>query len=58
MTWEHGEGEVIRINEAKDGPKRNKKPRKQINGKFNNIDSSDENKWKNITAQSFSPVRS
>jgi hypothetical protein len=31
------EAEVIRITEAKDGPKRNKL-RKQKNGKFNNID--------------------
>jgi hypothetical protein len=29
-----------------------KKLRKQINGKFNNIGSADENKWKNITAES------
>jgi hypothetical protein len=32
------------INEAKDGPKRQKKLRKQINGKFNNISSDHENK--------------
>jgi hypothetical protein len=31
---------------------------KQINGKFNNIDSADENKYKNITAAIYSSVRS
>jgi hypothetical protein len=37
-------GEVIWINEAKDSPK--KTLRKQINGKFNNVGSADENNLK------------
>jgi hypothetical protein len=37
-------GGVIRINEAKDSPKRQNKIRKQISGKFNNMDNADENK--------------
>jgi hypothetical protein len=38
------EGEVTQISEAKDSPKRQKKIRTQINGKFNDIGSGDENK--------------
>jgi hypothetical protein len=36
--------EVIRINEAKFSPKRQKKIRIQINGKFNDMSSADESK--------------
>jgi hypothetical protein len=39
------EEEVIWINETKDSPKRQKKLRKQINGKFSNIGGADENKY-------------
>jgi hypothetical protein len=35
---------LIQINEAKDTPERQKKPRKQINGNYNNIDCADEYK--------------
>jgi hypothetical protein len=35
---------VIRINETKGSPKKTKKFRTKINGKFNNIRSADENK--------------
>jgi hypothetical protein len=38
---------IIRVNEAKDSPKKQKKKknlRKQINGKCNNTDSVDDNK--------------
>jgi hypothetical protein len=38
------EGEVIRISEAKGIHKRKKKLRAQINGKFSDISSADENK--------------
>jgi hypothetical protein len=37
-------GEVIRINNANDSPKRKEKLRKQINGNINNLGSADENK--------------
>jgi hypothetical protein len=38
-------GEVIQINEAKGSPRRTKKKlRTQINGKFNDMSSADENK--------------
>jgi hypothetical protein len=37
-------GEVIRISETKVSPKRKKKLRTEINGKFNDIISADENK--------------
>jgi hypothetical protein len=37
-------GEVIRINEEKDGSKRQTKLRRQTNGKFNNVGIADENK--------------
>jgi hypothetical protein len=40
----------MRINEAKYSSKRQKKLRKQINGKLNNIGSADENKYKYVTA--------
>jgi hypothetical protein len=36
--------EIILISEAKDGPKRQKELRTQINGKFNHISSADENR--------------
>jgi hypothetical protein len=39
-------------NKAKYSPKIKKELRKQINGKFNNIDSADENKYK-ISLQQF-----
>jgi hypothetical protein len=39
---------IIRINKAKDSPK---KVRKQMNGKFSNMGSADENKYKNMTVQ-------
>jgi hypothetical protein len=39
---------IIRINEAKVVTKRQKRSRKQINGKFSNISSSNENKFKQI----------
>jgi hypothetical protein len=42
--FEYSKPSLIRIDEAKDVLKDKKKPRKQINGKFNNIDSADENK--------------
>jgi hypothetical protein len=37
-------GEVTRINEAKYSRNRQKQIRKEINGKFNNMGSADENK--------------
>jgi hypothetical protein len=37
-------GEVIRINEVNDNPKRQKKLRKQIHGRFSNEGRADENK--------------
>jgi hypothetical protein len=50
---------AIRISEAKGSPRRQKELRKQINGKFNNTGSTDENKYKiNITAAVSSSVRS
>jgi hypothetical protein len=50
---------IIRINEAKIAPKNKKKKlRKQINGKFNNIGTTDEINKKNITAAISSSVRS
>jgi hypothetical protein len=42
LIW--NEGKVIRINEAKGSPTRQNKFRTQINGKFNDISSADENK--------------
>jgi hypothetical protein len=39
----HTDQAIIRISEAKGSPK-NKEIRTQINGKFNNISSADENK--------------
>jgi hypothetical protein len=35
---------IIRISEARGSPKREKKLRTQINGKFNDVSSPDENK--------------
>jgi hypothetical protein len=60
LIWINWGGEVIRNNEAKNSPKRQKKSlRKQKNGKFNNIVSADENKFKkNITAAVSSSARS
>jgi hypothetical protein len=37
---------------------KDKKPGKQINGKFNNIDSANKNKYKKNTLQQFLPLRS
>jgi hypothetical protein len=45
---------IIWINEAKDSPSNNnKKLRKQINGKFNNIGSADETKFKKYHCRTF-----